>query len=94
MGYIPDIHVLPHGWFLLKLKKEEDGHKLLDRKWEWGVSKLILQKWWIDFDAMKEPHNKQQIWVILPGLPMVFWEEEYLEAIGNKLGKFVALEDG
>ena len=25
---------------------------------------------------------------------MVFWQEEYLEAIGNKLGKFMALEDG
>ena len=25
---------------------------------------------------------------------MVFWQEEYLEAIGNKLAKFVALEDG
>ena len=25
---------------------------------------------------------------------MVFWKEEYLESIGNKLGKFVALEDG
>ena len=51
-----------------------------------------MHKWRIDFDATKEPFNIQQVWVIMPGLPMMFWEEECLKAIGNKIGKFVALE--
>ena len=57
LGYRPEFHVLPLGWFLLKLCQEEDGRKLLDRKWQWGPSGLILKKWQIEFDAKKEPYN-------------------------------------
>ena len=45
LGYKPNFHVLSRGWFLLKLRQEEDGRKLLDRKWQWGPSGLILKKW-------------------------------------------------
>ena len=47
----------------------------------------------VDFNAYKEHHNVQKVWVILPGLSMVFWQPKIFEAIGNKLGKFIALED-
>ena len=33
LGYKPEFHVLPKGWFLLKPRQENDGHKLLDRNW-------------------------------------------------------------
>lgn len=33
-----------------------------------------------------------RVWVILPGLPVVFWSREALEAIGNKIGSFIGLE--
>ena len=92
IGYNPEFHILPRGWILMKLRYEEDGKKLLGRSWSWGPSGLILQKWRIDFDATREPFNIQQVWVIMPSLPMTFWEEECLEAIGNRIGKFVALE--
>ena len=66
---------------------------MLDRIWQWGPSGLILQKWRIDFDARKEPYNIKQIWVTLPKFPMVFWQEECLTTIGNKIGKLMALEE-
>ena len=36
----------------------------------------------------------QKIWAILLGLPMMLWKKEIMEAIGDKIGKFVALEEG
>ena len=47
----------------------------------------------MDFEANKEPQNIQKIWAILRGLPMMFWKKEILEAIGDKIGKFVPLEE-
>ena len=77
---------------MIKLCHEEDRKKLLDRSWNWGPSGLILHKWRIGFDATEEPFNIQQVWVIMSGLPMMFWYEECLKAIGNNISKFVALE--
>ena len=47
----------------------------------------------MDFNEQKEPHNLQQIWAILSGLPMIFWQKHKLEGIGNKIGKFIKLEN-
>ena len=47
----------------------------------------------MDFDANREPQNVEKIWAILPRLPMMFWKKEILEAIGDKISKFVALEE-
>ena len=33
------------------------------------------------------------MWAILPSLPIMFWKKEFLEAIGGKIGKFIALEE-
>ena len=54
---------------------------------------MILKKWKVDFEADKEPQNVQQFWAILPGLLMMFWHKEILEAIGGKIGKFISLEE-
>jgi hypothetical protein len=32
--------------------------------------------------------------VLLPGLPLHFWNAKDLEAIGNALGKFIRVDDG
>ena len=47
----------------------------------------------MDFDAKREPQNLQHIWVILPRLPMMFWQEQVLKAIGDKLGNFISMEE-
>ena len=77
----------------VKTKAGGGWSKTFRQKWQWGPSSLILKKWRIDFDARKETHNQQQIWAILPGFPMVFFQKLIPEAIENKLGKFVAPED-
>ena len=72
LGYTSEFHILPRGWFLFKVKKEEDGTTLLSQIWSWGPSVLIMQTRNVNFNAKREPHSIQQIRVILPGLPMVF----------------------
>ena len=54
---------------------------------------MILKKWNVEFEANKKPQNVQQVQEILPGFPMMFWKKEILEEIGEKIDKFVALEE-
>ena len=67
--------------------------KVTNNSWQRGPSGLILKKWKVDFEENIEPQNVQQVWVILPGIPMMFWKKEILEAIGGKIGKFIAMEE-
>ena len=93
MQHLPVFHILSHRWILFRVKTEEERQKLLNNSWQWGPFRLILKKWKVDFEANKEPQNVQQVWAILLGLPMMFWKKGILEAIGGKIGKFIALEE-
>ena len=53
---------------------------------------LILKRWQVEFDARIEPHNFQQVWVIMPRIPKIFLQEQILKEIRNKLGKFISLD--
>ena len=86
-------HILSRGWVLFKEKMEEERHKLLDNYQQRDPSRLILKKWKVDYEVEREPKNVQQIWEILPGLPMMFWKKEILEEIGGNIGKFISLEE-
>ena len=87
-------HFLSRGWIQFRVKTETDRQNLLENNWKWGPSGLILKKWSVYFDANRESQNVQKIWVILPGLPMMFWQKDIMKAIGGKMGKFIALEEG
>ena len=78
---------------MFRVKTEEERQKLLNYSWQWGPSGPILKKWNVDFEANIEPQNVQQVWAILPGLPLMLWKKEILEAIGGKIRKFIALEE-
>ena len=90
---LPVFHTISRGWILFRVKTKEERKILLENNWKWGPLRFILKKWNVDFEANKEPHNIQKIWSILPGLPMMFWKKEILEAIGGKIGKFIGLEE-
>ena len=86
-------HILSRGWILFHVMTKVERQILLDNNWKWGPSGLILKNWSVDFDANREPQNVQNIWAIFPGLPIMFWKKEIMKAIGDKIGKFVALEE-
>ena len=91
---LPMLHIMSRGWILFHVKTEADRQTLLDKNWHWGNSGLILKKWSMDFDANRELQNVQRVWTILPGLPMMFWKKEIMEAIGSKIGKFIGRRMG
>ena len=54
-----------------------------------GPQGLYLKKWSLEFDPSIDVPSTVPIWVILPHLPLHCWSSDSLEAIGNKLGKYI-----
>ena len=58
-----------------------------------GPQGLYLNKWSPDFDPSQDVPSVVPIWVRLPHLPLHCWSLVSLEAIGNKLGKYIDRAD-
>jgi hypothetical protein len=92
LGYLPELIFLTKGWFGILCKCPEDTNLLLDQKCILGRNSLMLKRWRLAFNPDTEYFQLRHIWVLLPGLPLQFWNEDALVAIGNSLGSFLALE--
>ena len=46
----------------------------------------------VDFDLVTEYFQDRHIWVLLPSLPLQFWNEGALMAMGSALEQFIALD--
>jgi hypothetical protein len=53
----------------------------------------MLKRWRVSFDPATEYFRLRHLWVLLPGLPLQYWTEKALAAIGNELGRFISLDD-
>jgi hypothetical protein len=53
-----------------------------------GSRGMFLSPWSLDFNPEDEI-STTPVWVRLPFLPLIFWEENYFRAIGNKLGRYI-----
>jgi hypothetical protein len=49
---------------------------------------MFLAPWSLDFNP-EDGITTTLVWVRLSFLPLIFWEENYLRDIENKLGKFM-----
>jgi hypothetical protein len=83
---------LTNGWMGFIFKSPEDASLLLNKFWVLGKSTLMLKRWRVAFDPQTEHFQYRHLWVLLPGLPIHFWNEGALKAIGNALGKFISLD--
>ena len=54
-----------------------------------GPQGLYLNKWMPYFDLCQDVPLAVLVWVRLPHLPLHCWNPESIEAIGNKLGKYI-----
>jgi hypothetical protein len=52
----------------------------------------MLKRWRLAFNPDTDYFTHRHLWVLLPGLPLHLWNEGALRAIGNSLGKFIALD--
>ena len=54
-----------------------------------GPYGLYLNHWNLSFDSEKDVPLVVLVWVCLPHLPLCYWNDETLQAIGNPLGNYI-----
>ena len=54
-----------------------------------GPRGIHLNKWDLSFDPKKYIPSSVLVWVKFPHLPLHYWSDEDLKAIGNTLGKYI-----
>jgi hypothetical protein len=92
LGYTPEVLFLTKGWFGIICNSPEDASLLLARRWVIGGGSLMIKRWRVAFDPVTEYFQHRHLWVLLPGLPLHFWNEGALQAIGNSLGNFISVD--
>ena len=50
---------------------------------------LYLNRWTLDFNPKIDVPNTMPVWVRLPHLPLHFWGDELVKAIGKGVGKYI-----
>jgi hypothetical protein len=92
LGYLPRVLFLQHGWFGFIFRSPEDTVQILDKFWAIGGGSLMLKRWRLSFNPSTEYFSYRHIWVLLPGLPLQFWNLQALELIGSSLGRFLTVD--
>ena len=78
------------GFFIAVFISSSDKKKVLNSgPWFWSRAGLSMQPWFPSFDPSTDSLSSALIWVRLPYLPLHFWGDESLRAIGNGLGRFL-----
>jgi hypothetical protein len=78
------------GFFIAVFESTSDRDKVFNvGPWFWGRAGLSMQPWTPVFDPSTNCISSAPVWVRLPYLPLHFWGDESLKAIGNGLGKFL-----
>jgi hypothetical protein len=53
----------------------------------------MIKRWRLAFNPESEYFHFRHLWILLPGLPLQFWNKAALEAIGNSLGTFLSIDN-
>ncbi|XP_027124270.2 uncharacterized protein [Coffea arabica] len=87
------IGLLDSKHILLRPSVEEDYTRLWCRKsWYIGKFHMSLSKWTIDFKPGAES-SIAPVWVNFPGLPLPFFEKQFLLKLGNLLGRPLKVDE-
>lgn len=86
---LPEVHVLPRGWFSLHFAKEVYTDLVLAKYWHVEMAPVLLKRWNPLFDPEREQIGAGPLWVRLLGFPLQYWSEEALIRIGNALGTYL-----
>ena len=77
------------------LFKNKDDRDLIFRSGPYfmGARGPYLNGWGLSFDPEKDVPSAVSVWVRLPHLPLHYWNDEALQAIGNTLEKYINREE-
>lgn len=89
-----EIYLCPKGFFIVRFDTEQERDSIIKQgPWFWGSAGLFTTPWFSDFDATTMVVSTMPVWVRLHGLPLHFWHQKVLIAIGNSLGKFLKTDE-
>jgi hypothetical protein len=86
LGYTLVISYLTHGWLCFRFNMPEDTNTILERFWILDGGSLMLKRWRPNFNPLQDYFQLRHFWVLLPGLPLHFWNLKALEAIEQYSG--------
>jgi hypothetical protein len=75
LGYSPEVFYVARGWLGFKCRNPEDASLLLESLWVVEGGNIILKHWRITFDPSKDYFQFCHLWVLLPGLPLQWWNK-------------------
>lgn len=84
-----DLHIGSKGFFIVMLTNIEDNDRIFEG-WPyffWAVG-LYMRPSVMNFVLEQETFTSVLVWVRIYSLPMDYWQNESLVAIGNKIGHF------
>ncbi|KAG9451212.1 hypothetical protein H6P81_011177 [Aristolochia fimbriata] len=88
------VTLLDHRHVLIRLDSEEDMiHVWTRNRWVIGGHLMRVFKWFPTFVPSKEEPSSAAVWVSLPSLPLVFFQEELLFPIASLAGRVIAVDD-
>lgn len=84
---------LEHGYYLARFFTRSDYYKVLEGGlWLILGHYLTVTKWRPNFRPSMESVDSTLVWVRFPGLPLEFFDEEVLYALGNAVGKAIKID--
>ncbi|XP_027184123.1 uncharacterized protein LOC113782432 [Coffea eugenioides] len=88
-----EITDLERGFYVVRFRAKEDYHKTLDGgPWMVQGHYITVTKWRPDFRAEKADITSTMVWVRQPGLPVEYYIEKFLMAVGNCVGKAIKVD--
>eukprot|EP00253_Pinus_taeda_P013643 PITA_13643 len=85
-----DLHLGSKGFFMVVFTNIEDKDKIFEGgPYFYVVVGLYMRPWVMNFVLEKKTFTLVPVWVRLYSLPLDYWQNESLVAIGNKLGHYV-----
>ena len=83
-------HFIGRGYYIFVFYSRDDRDLIFcNSSYFMGPRGLYLNKWSPDFDPTQDIQSAVPVWVRLPHFPLHCWSSESLEAIGNKLRKYI-----
>jgi hypothetical protein len=90
--YTPIFYLLSRGWICFIFCSKADVGSILAGCWYWNCHLLCAKPWHPLFDAREEVLSSMATWIKLPNLPLEFWSDSNLKAIGEVLGTFITFD--
>eukprot|EP00253_Pinus_taeda_P034636 PITA_34636 len=85
-----DLHLGSKVFFTVVFTNIEDKDKIFEGgPYFYVAAGLYMRPWMMNFVPEKETFTSVPVWVRLYSLPLDYWQNESLAAIGNKLGRSV-----